>query len=84
MIDVKKDNWNLRGDVRMIFEAQRGSGYVGDIAIDDVEITEGPCIREQGMFHVILLTYTYCYLVELVFADGPMFYVQTNTNALIW
>ena len=28
---------------QVIFEATRGSGYLGDIALDDISMADGPC-----------------------------------------
>ena len=35
------------GDGYLVFQATRGSGYLGDIAIDDVIFREGAC-PQQG------------------------------------
>ena len=42
---------------KVVFEATRGSGYLGDIAIDDVTMVDGACNQSPagGMF-VIKLT----------------------------
>lgn len=32
---------------QIIFEGVRGSGYLGDIAIDDVTLKKGECPRKQ-------------------------------------
>lgn len=33
--------------LQIIFEGVRGSGYLGDIAIDDVTLKKGECPRKQ-------------------------------------
>ncbi|KAK2503063.1 hypothetical protein MC885_005378, partial [Smutsia gigantea] len=35
------------GPFQIIFEGVRGSGYLGDIAIDDVTLKKGECPRKQ-------------------------------------
>ncbi|KAM9006096.1 MAM domain-containing glycosylphosphatidylinositol anchor protein 1 isoform 4-T4 [Sarcophilus harrisii] len=38
---------NPSGPFQIIFEGVRGSGYLGDIAIDDVSLKKGECPRKQ-------------------------------------
>lgn len=37
----------LSDPTQIIFEGVRGSGYLGDIAIDDVTLKKGECPRKQ-------------------------------------
>uniref|UniRef100_A0A4W5QR48 MAM domain containing glycosylphosphatidylinositol anchor 1 n=1 Tax=Hucho hucho TaxID=62062 RepID=A0A4W5QR48_9TELE len=51
---------NPSGPFQVVFQAIRGSGYEGDIAIDDVLVTKGKCKQENsvsntGMYVTILL-----------------------------
>lgn len=41
-------NFTPTGRHQIIFEAIRGSGYQGDIALDDVSISTGPCVVKSS------------------------------------
>ena len=48
----------------VVFEAVRGSGVFGDIALDDITVTPGPCPTSYGKFPAVLdsLLYIFCKL----------------------
>lgn len=33
----------IEPQIRVMIEGERSSGYAGDIAIDDIEVTDKPC-----------------------------------------
>ncbi|XP_019909389.2 MAM domain-containing glycosylphosphatidylinositol anchor protein 1 isoform X2 [Esox lucius] len=48
-------NFNPSGPFQVMFEAIRGSGYEGDIAIDDVSVTKGKCKQENSVSNTVLI-----------------------------
>ena len=36
--------------VQLVFEGVRGSSYRGDIAIDDIQLKDGPCPASSGQY----------------------------------
>ncbi|XP_029622701.1 MAM domain-containing glycosylphosphatidylinositol anchor protein 1 [Salmo trutta] len=48
-------NVNPSGPFQVMFEAIRGSGYEGDIAIDDVSVTKGKCKQENSVSNTVLI-----------------------------
>lgn len=41
-------NINSTMDYQLSFEAKVGSGFAGDIAIDDISVSPGRCPEEKG------------------------------------
>ncbi|KAL0969884.1 hypothetical protein UPYG_G00233830 [Umbra pygmaea] len=48
-------NFNPSGPFQVMFEAIRGQGYEGDIAIDDVSVTKGKCKQENSVSNTVLI-----------------------------
>ncbi|XP_014065463.1 MAM domain-containing glycosylphosphatidylinositol anchor protein 1 [Salmo salar] len=46
---------NPSGPFQVVFQAIRGSGYEGDIAIDDVSVTRGKCKQENSVSNTVLI-----------------------------
>ncbi|XP_046871237.1 MAM domain-containing glycosylphosphatidylinositol anchor protein 1, partial [Hypomesus transpacificus] len=46
---------NPRGPFQVVFEGIRGSGYEGDIAIDDVSVSKGKCKLENPLANTVLI-----------------------------
>ncbi|KAK6304083.1 hypothetical protein J4Q44_G00246690 [Coregonus suidteri] len=46
---------NPSGPFQVVFQAIRGSGYEGDIAIDDVSVTKGKCKQENSVSNTVLI-----------------------------
>ncbi|KAK6307644.1 hypothetical protein J4Q44_G00227920 [Coregonus suidteri] len=46
---------NPSGPFQVMFQAIRGSGYEGDIAIDDVSVTKGKCKQENSVSNTVLI-----------------------------
>lgn len=42
----------------MVFEAVLTDGYRGDIALDDISVTDGNCVEAGGKFKPFFLTWT--------------------------
>ncbi len=42
-LTIEHSEWRLKSNISLIFEAIRGDGYKGDIALDVVEIEDGVC-----------------------------------------
>ncbi|XP_036399015.1 MAM domain-containing glycosylphosphatidylinositol anchor protein 1 [Megalops cyprinoides] len=45
---------NPIGPFQVVFEGVRGTGYEGDIAIDDVSVTKGKCKQENSVSNTVL------------------------------
>ncbi len=45
---------NVRSFLQLILEAGVGSGHLGDIAVDDIQVLKGPCLDEynDGRLHL--------------------------------
>uniref|UniRef100_A0A4W5MF35 MAM domain containing glycosylphosphatidylinositol anchor 1 n=1 Tax=Hucho hucho TaxID=62062 RepID=A0A4W5MF35_9TELE len=54
-------NVNPSGPFQVMFEAIRGSGYEGDIAIDDVSVTKGKCKQENSVSNTGTVCMSQCY-----------------------
>ncbi|KAJ7991261.1 hypothetical protein DPEC_G00295490 [Dallia pectoralis] len=48
-------NYSPSGAFQVMFEAIRGSGYEGDIAIDDVSVTKGKCKQDNSVSNTVLI-----------------------------
>ena len=55
----------LATDISFAFVATRGPGYLGDIAIDDVDVSNKPCSVEGGDF--ILYSAVFCFMFYFLF-----------------
>ncbi|XP_071756180.1 MAM domain-containing glycosylphosphatidylinositol anchor protein 1 [Centroberyx gerrardi] len=56
-VDWKKAFFDISpsGPFQIVFEGIRGSGFEGDIAIDDVSITKGKCKQESSVASTVLI-----------------------------
>ena len=46
-LNIEHSRWMIVGEISIIFEAVRGDGYMGDIAIDNIVITMDGCISGE-------------------------------------
>ena len=47
-LQVVREHAPLATNISIAFVATRGPGYLGDIAIDDVDVVSKPCLVEEG------------------------------------
>ena len=76
-LNIGHSRWKL-GDISILFEATRGDGYRGDMAIDDVTIGPTSCLKgiyntisSPFLFHISMhfrLIFTLCVSLMIYFA----------------